>query len=94
MITNLLRLSAGKSVATYEHAAFGQVFLVNQPALVSRVLQSPNYQRAGSLRLAIGNGLAASEGNYWKRQRQRMQPFFSRGRVLAMSPMIVEETHK
>lgn len=57
-------------------------YLINHPALVKQVLQQTHksfdknsviYNR---FRNAFGDGLVVAEGERWKRQRKRMQPFF------------------
>ncbi|MBR9922494.1 MAG: cytochrome P450 [Bacteroidetes bacterium] len=60
---------------------FRRVFVVSGPEEIQKVLQSnhKNYHKSpfyNALKLALGNGLLNSEGNYWKQQRKLMQPVF------------------
>lgn len=61
-------------------------FLLTHPDFVRIVLQErvENYPKGkiwDSFRQISGNGLIASEGTYWRRQRQRVQPAFSHDRL-------------
>ena len=61
-------------------------FLLAHPEYVQIVLQErvDNYPKGkiwDSFRQISGNGLIASEGTYWRRQRQRVQPAFSHERL-------------
>jgi cytochrome P450 len=61
-------------------------FLLTHPDYVQIVLQErvENYPKGkiwDSFRQISGNGLIASEGAYWRRQRQRVQPAFSHDRL-------------
>ena len=40
----------------------------------------------------FGNGLLTSEGDFWLEQRRLIQPAFTRGRIAAYAPAMVEET--
>lgn len=61
-------------------------FLLTHPEYVQIILQDrvENYPKGkiwDSFRQISGNGLIASEGAYWRRQRQRIQPAFSHDRL-------------
>ena len=43
-----------------------------------------------SIRGLIGNGLPASEGTFWLRQRRMIQPHFHRDRLVAMATLMVD----
>lgn len=66
---------------------FGDVLLVNTPALVHEVLvtrartfaKSPVLR--GALHPLVGEGLFTSEGELWRRQRKLMAPLFHQGNV-------------
>ena len=88
------RLAHSGDVTACEGSAYGPTFLVNRPEYIAHVLHSANYQRAGLLRMAIGNGLAASEGEYWKQQRRTMQPAFLQRRTHRFAGVIVRETRQ
>jgi cytochrome P450 len=61
-------------------------YVINRPDWVRRVLLSNhcNYTKGVGIervRLLLGNGLMASEGELWRRQRRLLQPGFQRGCV-------------
>jgi cytochrome P450 len=68
------------------------IFLLRHPDHVHQVLRekSANYVRGGgaweTLGLLFGNGLAVSEGEFWKRQRRLMQPQFHQKRLARTVP--------
>lgn len=72
------------------------VFLF-EPSLIEHVLHHSyrNYvKRTGrwrSLRQIWGNGLITSDGDFWRRQRQRMQPAFHQDRINAYMDVFVEQ---
>lgn len=77
------------------------VYLLTNPEHYKHVLiqHADNYRKhpmfVQRLREITGNGLVASEGDYWKRQRRTMQPLFHTHRYAALSVLIgqvIEET--
>ncbi|WP_231184882.1 cytochrome P450 [Haladaptatus sp. DYF46] len=66
------------------------------PDHVKRVLvtEESKFGKSGFIREAgekfIGNGLVASEGEFWRRQRTRMQPAFYRERIATYADPMVE----
>ncbi|MCA9535611.1 MAG: cytochrome P450 [Myxococcales bacterium] len=70
--------------------------LVSDPSLVQAVLQDRariyGKQTRGmkQLRLALGEGLLTSEGDFWLRQRRIAQPAFHRKRIDALTPAMIE----
>lgn len=65
------------------------VYLVVRPEHVAHVLikNRDNYtKRAHRARPLIGDGLAASNGELWKRQRRLLQPHFTMQSVRSLSP--------
>jgi cytochrome P450 len=88
-------------------ARFGDVFrsrigptlvhFLYHPDHVRHVLydSQKNYPRGWHYRLLrslLGNGLVASEGEYWRRQRRLAQPAFSRPRLIRYAQVMVEAT--
>lgn len=68
---------------------------VHQPEDVQRVLVTNhrNYVKSRSyegLRLALGNGLVTSEGDFWRRQRKLSQPAFHRQRLEGLVSTMVD----
>ena len=68
---------------------------VHQPDDVQRVLVTNhrNYFKSRSyegLRLALGNGLVTSEGDFWRRQRKLSQPAFHRQRLEGLVSTMVD----
>ena len=75
------------------------VYLIFHPDDVQQVLQmnNRNYIKGellDKLRVAAGNGLFTSEGDFWRRQRRMMQPFFHRTAIAAFGEIMVAEVRK
>ena len=72
-----------------------RVYLVSHPAYVRQILvtNAANYGKGPILRgikLIIGEGLFASEGALWRRQRQLLAPTFSHQRLRGMVPVMTD----
>jgi cytochrome P450 len=72
-----------------------RIFLVSQPRLIEEILVSnaKNFTKHFGIRMlrgTLGNGLLTSEGEFWLRQRRLIQPAFSRERIGAYAPVMVE----
>jgi cytochrome P450 len=73
-----------------------RVIALNHPRHAQHVLRdnARNYGKGGALwdtiRGLVGNGLPASEGDLWRRQRRMMQPHFHKERLAAMSNHMLE----
>jgi cytochrome P450 len=83
----LTALSKHGDTVPYQ-TAYGPIYLINHAAGARRVLQSGNYVRGSMLKMVLGDGLLASEGPYWRRQRRVMQPAFHQRRVAGMDSVI------
>jgi cytochrome P450 len=75
-----------------------RAFLVNHPDLLRELLiakadliQKLPYQRA-VLGQIEGEGLLASEGEHWRKQRRLLQPAFHASRIAALADKAVQET--
>lgn len=60
---------------------FKQIFVVTNVEVIRHVMQAnqKNYRKSATykqLKLALGNGLVTSEGEFWRRQRRMAQPAF------------------
>lgn len=69
------------------------LLLVHHPDHVRYVLQDNwrNYSKGSmwvAIRKLVGNGLLASEGDYWRRQRRLMQPAFHRQKLAELTQTI------
>ncbi|MCS6947300.1 MAG: cytochrome P450, partial [Steroidobacteraceae bacterium] len=76
----------GDIFRVYSPARRAYIWVVNHPDDVKRVLVANhrNYTKGIGLdrvKILLGNGIMTSEGEFWRRQRYMMQPFFHR-RVL------------
>lgn len=73
------------------------VHLINHPDHLRHVLQvnARNYDKQSHeyrpLKLAFGEGLFTSDGDFWKKQRRLMQPAFHRQRILKLGENIVAD---
>jgi cytochrome P450 len=68
---------------------FRKLFVASDIEAISHVLQKnqKNYVKSIAyrhLRLALGNGLVTSEGEYWRNQRRLVQPVFYKNRLEEM----------
>ena len=76
----------------------GAMFLVVHPDHVKHVLQDrhPDYPRPwwvdDKLKGVVGEGLVASEGEHWRRQRRLAQPVFHRQRIGAFGTVMTDTT--
>ncbi|HEV7475287.1 MAG TPA: cytochrome P450 [Pyrinomonadaceae bacterium] len=75
------------------------VYLLNNPKHIELVFSSRNFIKPMSLRLPLqrrifGNGLLASGGDVWLRQRRLTQPAFHQARLSAYGNIMVVATEK
>lgn len=80
----------------YKASIFGSsVYVVSNPDYVERILRLnwQNYLRKGQvvkrIALLLGNGLISSNGEFWKGQRQMIQPAFSKSSVCSFKDIFV-----
>jgi cytochrome P450 len=75
-------------------------YLVTHPDGLKRVLQDnvANYTKDhvsyNMVRWLVGNGLVASQGDFWLRQRRLAQPAFHRQRIAAMVGLMAQATQE
>jgi cytochrome P450 len=71
-----------------------EVYVISAPEYCERILRFnwQNYARKGQvvkrIALLLGNGLIASNGEFWANQRRMMQPAFSKNSISGMVEMI------
>lgn len=70
---------------------FGPCFLFVHPKHVHEVLHCKSIQRASLVKLILGDGLLASDGAFWKSQRQSMQRLFLPKRIAPFESIMIEE---
>ncbi len=78
---------------------FRTIYLVSNPAAIKHILQTNNKRYGKSpayeqLKLALGNGLVTSKGDFWRKQRRLAQPSFHKKRLEELFAGMVEETSK
>jgi cytochrome P450 len=73
-----------------------KIFFISHPDHIRYALRE-NHRNIGKrggiwdvIRMAVGNGLVTSEGEFWRRQRRMMQPHFSRGEIANLTTLMVE----
>lgn len=74
-----------------------RIYLLSHPDYVAHVLQKNprNYLKDGYEHIEIvGNGLLASEGDFWRRQRRVAQPAFHRERLAEMAKTMTDAAEK
>ncbi|MDG4856643.1 cytochrome P450 [Streptomyces sp. T-3] len=87
-----------------DHGDFVQIklgpkraYAATSPALVGKLLKSPDYEVGGplweSLESLLGNGVATSNGRRHRRQRQTIQPAFSKRAIPGYAPVALEEAY-
>ena len=74
-------------------------YVINHPDWVRRVLVSNhrNYTKGVGIervRVLLGNGLMASEGERWRRQRRMLQAAFHKPRIVAFFPVYWDEAQR
>ncbi len=70
---------------------YGPSYLFAHPRHVQQVMQRENFRRASLIKVMLGDGLLASDGPYWRGQRQLMQKDFQPVRVAAFADIITGE---
>jgi cytochrome P450 len=73
--------------------------LLDDPAHIRYVLRTNNrnYLKSNQyelVKLVVGDGLIASEGDFWRRQRRLVQPAFHRRRITGLASLMVAETER
>jgi cytochrome P450 len=71
----------------------GEIYVVSDPVYADHVLREnwQNYRKGQAIKrvgFLLGNGLMVSEGNFWKSQRQMVQPAFHEEAVCALMQVI------
>jgi enediyne biosynthesis protein E7 len=79
----------------YKASVFGSdVYVVSNPEYCERILRHNwrNYARSGQvvkrIALLLGNGLIASNGEFWASQRRMIQPAFSKNSIAGLTNII------
>lgn len=70
----------------YSYMLFKHIFFTANPEVAQHFLQTnqKNYRKSPAydqLKLALGNGLVTSEGEFWKKQRRLAQPAFHKKKL-------------
>ena len=76
-----------------------QIFVTADVEVIKHVLQTKqkNYKKSAAykqLKLALGNGLVTSEGEFWRRQRRMAQPAFYKTQLEALYKKMVDVAEK
>ncbi len=97
----IFSVTKGKEVGDffYTHLLFKKIFIISNPDVFKYILQSnqKNYKKSPAydqLKLALGNGLVTSEGDFWRKQRRLAQPAFHKEKLLGLFEMMVEVSEK
>jgi cytochrome P450 len=71
----------------------GDLYVVAEPEAVRTILSSPEkFPRSQVLTVALGDGLLASEGAYWRQVRRLYQPKFTPAHLAEYTAIMLEET--
>ncbi len=94
-------VTKGKEVGDffYTHMLFKKIFIISNPDVFQHILQSnqKNYKKSpayNQLKLALGNGLVTSEGDFWRKQRRLAQPAFHKQKLLGLFEMMVDVSER
>ncbi len=95
-VRHMVQLQQTYGDVVHLQIATKRITLLFHPDDVQRVLQTnnKNYIKGDlldKLRVAAGNGLFTSEGDFWRRQRRMMQPFFHRTMIAGFGEIMVAE---
>ncbi|MCB0078980.1 MAG: cytochrome P450 [Anaerolineales bacterium] len=80
--------------------AFQDIYVLNHPDHIEHVLvtNQKNYNKNtfqfNLLKAVTGNGLLASDGDYWRKQRRLIQPAFHKHRLERLGPIAVEASDR
>jgi cytochrome P450 len=74
-----------------------QVYLISHPKHIQHVLQDNfhNYRKGGridAIKPLFGEGLTTSEGDLWRRQRDRIQPAFHPQQIAGLAAVMTDAT--
>ena len=73
---------------------FGPVCFFNHPDQVQQVLQSALCVRTSLVTPMLGQGLLASDGDWWRRQRKLVQPPFHERCLAGFAPLVTDAALK
>lgn len=78
-------------------APFNQLYIAYDAEIVKYILQenNKNYIKGDIVNVTrplIGNGLVASEGDFWRKQRRLIQPAFNKEKYANIIKVIIEQT--
>lgn len=74
----------------------GDIYNLSHPELFKYVLVNnrEKFGKSDDFRIAFGEGLVASEGDQWKKQRQILQPLFTQDKIDSYVSGMVEQIHR
>jgi cytochrome P450 len=74
----------------------GDIYNFAHPSHFKRVLvdDRESFGKSDDFRIAFGDGLVASEGELWRRQREVLQPLFSKDRIEAYVDGMVDQIRR
>ncbi len=86
----------GDCYRVHARSRAADTWVINHPDWVKRVLVSNhrNYTKGVGIervRVLLGNGLMASEGERWRRQRRMLQPGFHKPKITAFFPIYFQQ---
>lgn len=95
-LTFLLKLSQTHEEIARFSLGNREFYFVNHPDAGKHIMvdNNKNWRKGYGKLPLIGNGLVASEGDFWRRQRRMMQPAFHRDRIVRMADDMADEAVK
>jgi cytochrome P450 len=90
------RALADRDVARVRLLGTGNIYAVAHPDHLKRVLltERDRFGKSEDFRIAFGEGLLTVEGEEWRRQRDTLQPLFTRESVLDYAGGMVEQVRR
>jgi cytochrome P450 len=83
--------SRGGDTVHYD-GPLGETYIFNHPDSIRQFLQSHDFVRTTLIKIVLGEGMLASDGETWRARRYQASPFFRRDVILEFAPLINART--
>ena len=89
-------LFTAEDIARFRLIGQGDVYALGHPDYLKRVLLADReqFRKSDDFRIAFGEGLLTVEGEEWRRQRDTLQPFFTRDSVRTYADEMGEQIRR
>lgn len=93
-----LREKYGRFVRIYHPQLGGYALLVSDPNIIQKMLIDdqtkfgpPDIQPTRDFNKVMGDGLVASQGDWWRQQHRRLMPYFQKDQVMSYGEIFLDE---